>query len=84
MEFLIFNSVFLKPKHKIYILSKNVLMRTERDYGDSDSQKHCQYTLPHPPGKAGQKRDSPRRRDNALHRRRLRHCSEKPQGQTGY
>ena len=27
MEFLIFNNVFLKPKLKIYILLKNVLLR---------------------------------------------------------
>ena len=27
IEFLIFNSVFLKPKHKTYILSKKVLLR---------------------------------------------------------
>ena len=34
MEFLIFDSVFLKPKRKIYILSKNVPLRICRPHLD--------------------------------------------------
>ena len=32
IEFLIFNSVFFKPKHKIFILLKNVLLRIRKTH----------------------------------------------------